>query len=428
MPVLILCVDPDMAFLSSLEKSLGESFSLVKAQSGAKAMELAGQVQGIALAVVSLTLPDMDGVELLTTLASKLPDVGRIAVMTDRDCDALTRAVNATGVDGVLHKPVRPKELLAVLKRGHRRRQDCRQDVQLKDALRGSVKVLLDLMEIIDPLALGRSKRAFKRAMELGRRLKAKSPWQLEMAVMLSHIGCLVLPIELTRKLDAGQDFSPEEQKLFFRHPAIAAKLLSNIKRMEDVATIVLHQNSKYSDKLPLESRILKAVLDLDRQERKGLEPSDAMAVLKKRADQYDPRVLEALEDMSDTGGGEVEEVEAADLEPGMIMARDLKNAEGVVLLLKGQHLTHASTTRLKLFAVDLGLKGPVQVVAGKRAKLEPVAASAEGGDGVEPVAEAASVPGDAAAGQETSGQGASGQGASARGASGQETKTPPRD
>ncbi len=371
MPAVILFVDPDKDFLASMEKSLGGTFKVLTAPTGAAAMDQAQNTR-LSVVVANPVLPDMDGVELFSRMGCVLPDASRVAVMDGQDCDVLSRAVNEAGLSGVLFKPVRPKEMAGVLKRALGHHSDCIQNQQvLQETLRGSVKVLLDLMEILDPSALGRSRRVRKRALELGRRLKAVSAWQLEMTVLLSHIGCLVLSNEITRKLDGGQDLTPEEQKLFFRHPAIAAKLLANIKRMDGVTQAILHQNSKYSKDIPLESRILKAVLDLDRQERKGLQASEGMAVLKKRAEFYDPEVLAALDDMLDAGVGEAREVDVKELEPGLVMARDLKTDDGTVLLLKGQHLTKASTARLKLFAGDLGLSGPVAVVVGRKVDVE---------------------------------------------------------
>lgn len=367
MPPTILIVDPDKDFLAAMEQALGGNFDLRTASGGTAARELVRNARGLSLVVANPVLPDMDGVEFLVQTACQLPDVSRVAILDDRDCDILARLINEAGVMGVLFKPVKSKDVAEVLKRALGRHQECVQERHtLQETLRGSVKVLLDLMEVLDPPAVGRSRRVRKRALELGRRLKARSAWQLEMAVMLSHIGCLVLPNEITRKLDDGRDLTPEEQKLFFRHPAIAAKLLSNIKRMDSVAQAVLYQNSKYSKEIPLESRILKAVLDLDRQERKGLQTPEGMQVLKKRSDWYDPDVLAALDDILDPAGAQARELAVEDLVPGLIMARDLKTSDGTVLLLKGQHLTKASTARLKLFAEDLGLAGPVSVVDGK--------------------------------------------------------------
>lgn len=362
----ILLVDPDKEFLGVMGQALGRDFEVHTARAAKAALEQARNAR-LAVVVVNPVLPDMSGVDLLNRLAELKPDISRLAVLDDHDGDMLVRLVNEVGVMGLLVKPVQPRQALEVVRRGQERHMVCVQErLGLQETMRGSVKVLLDLMEVLDPSALGRSRRVRKRALELGRRLKAASAWRLEMAVMLSHIGCMVLPNEITRKLDDGRDLTVDEQKLFFRHPAIAAKLLSNIKRMDSVAQAVLHQNAKFSKDIPLESRILKVVLDLDRQERKGLETAESVMILKKRGELYDPDVLAALDEILDTGGGAVREVAVADLEPGMVMARDLKTGDGVVLLLKGQHLTKASAARLKLFAGDLGLPDSVAVEEGR--------------------------------------------------------------
>ncbi len=369
MPAKILLVDSDAQVLEDLSAALGQHYPLVTAASGKAALQAMAGGDPVAVLVCNLELPDMDGAALLARVGELSPQTVRMAVSPRAEYKLALKAVNQGKAVKVLGRPLTPQSVAAALAEGLTLYQAYVREKELfRDTLQGTVKVLVDILGLVSPHAIGRSKRIKDRAMLLGRMLGAKPAWQLDLAVTLSHVGCVALPKQIVAKLENGEDFTPEERRQFDLHPRIAARLLHNIARMANVAQIILNQNRKASENPPLESRILKAVLDLDHLERKGAPSAKALAAMRQRQGAYDPKVLDALaaylKQCSEEAG---REVPLDQLEEGMVLAQDLLGNDGVKLLLKGQAVSKASLMRLKMFAEELGVAGPVLVAPGRK-------------------------------------------------------------
>src|SRR6185503_19614862 len=74
---------------------------------------------------------------------------------------------------------------------------------------------------------------------DLADKLEIRERWQVEVAAMLSQLGCIVLPAEVAEKLYYGQPLSPQEDAMVARLPAVTAQLLGNIPRLEVVRGIL---------------------------------------------------------------------------------------------------------------------------------------------------------------------------------------------
>jgi hypothetical protein len=75
--------------------------------------------------------------------------------------------------------------------------------------------------------------------------------------------------------------------------------------------------------------------------------------------------VLDALKaHITEQIGGEVKLTRLEHVEVGMVLAEDLVNADGTVLLLKGQSISDNALKRLKALPDLLKLKGPFPILA----------------------------------------------------------------
>ena len=63
--------------------------------------------------------------------------------------------------------------------------------------------------------------------------------WQIDIAAMVSQLGCVTLPSDVADRAYRGSGLSEREQELVDRLPETSARLLENIPRMESVARIV---------------------------------------------------------------------------------------------------------------------------------------------------------------------------------------------
>ena len=109
----ILIVDDDQSVLSSTVRVLEKSgFESDTAQTGQEAIEKSKK-QHYDAALIDLKLPDMDGIAVLAEA-----DLGSTVKIMLTGYPSLISGLSAMerGVDAYLHKPVRPEELILLVK------------------------------------------------------------------------------------------------------------------------------------------------------------------------------------------------------------------------------------------------------------------------------------------------------------------------
>jgi two-component system response regulator MtrA len=109
----VLIIDDDKAVLSVMVKVLEKNgFEADIAETGKEAIEKS-RIRHYDVTLVDLRLPDMDGIEVL----SKANFAGTVKIMLT-GYPSLVTGIQAMdkGVDAYLHKPVRPEELIGLMK------------------------------------------------------------------------------------------------------------------------------------------------------------------------------------------------------------------------------------------------------------------------------------------------------------------------
>jgi thioredoxin reductase (NADPH) len=114
----ILTVDDDAEVLQAVARDLrreyGDRFRVIRAESGATAMEALQQLKlrsdPVALFLVDQRMPQMSGVEFLEQALQLFPDTKRALLTAYADTDAAIRAINTTQIDYYLMKPWDPPE------------------------------------------------------------------------------------------------------------------------------------------------------------------------------------------------------------------------------------------------------------------------------------------------------------------------------
>lgn len=114
----ILAVDDDPEVLQAVARDLrreyGDRFRILRADSGATALEALQQVklrnEPVALFVVDQRMPQMSGVEFLEQAIELFPDAKRVLLTAYADTEAAIRAINTARIDYYLLKPWDPPE------------------------------------------------------------------------------------------------------------------------------------------------------------------------------------------------------------------------------------------------------------------------------------------------------------------------------
>jgi DNA-binding NtrC family response regulator len=113
--VRVLVVDDEEGIRKSLKAVLeGEGFSVDTAENGQEAIAKS-KAASYNLALVDIRLPDVDGVELLTSMSQTTPKMIRIIVTGYPSFDNAIDAVNR-GADGYIVKPFTMEQLLNTIK------------------------------------------------------------------------------------------------------------------------------------------------------------------------------------------------------------------------------------------------------------------------------------------------------------------------
>lgn len=115
---IIFAVDDEPAVLNAVERDLrhkfGGQFRVLKAESGAAALEALAQLklrqEPVAAFVVDQRMPQMTGVEFLAAALKLEPAAKRVLLTAYADTDAAIRAINEVRLDNYLMKPWDPPE------------------------------------------------------------------------------------------------------------------------------------------------------------------------------------------------------------------------------------------------------------------------------------------------------------------------------
>ena len=376
----ILCVDDEQNVLDGLTRSLRNSFSVETALGGQAGLGILRTADPFAVIVSDFRMPHMSGAEFLAAARQIAPDSVRVLLTGQAGLDGAIAAVNEGNIFRFLTKPC-PTDVLVKSLSGcvEQYRLVTAERVLLGQTLHGSIKALTDVLALSNPEAFGRATRVRRMVSELMADLKIPDQWAVEVACMLSQIGCVALPPKLQEKLYKGELVSKEEVQMVERASRVTEQLLANIPRLEPVREILNLHARHYTgdekcgdgitgDALPWGARALKIVLDFDYLSSNH-EARDSLSVLASREGWYDPAILKAF---MDSHGGEDKEVRYCDLRvreitPGMRFAQDVRSTKGVLLIARGQEVSDSLIERLHNYYFAMGVREPVRMAVPPR-------------------------------------------------------------
>jgi response regulator RpfG family c-di-GMP phosphodiesterase len=359
----VLFVDDEPNVLNGIRRSLRNDFDIHTAASGKEALQILEGDEPFGVVVSDCRMPEMDGIELLQRCSKVSPQSVRIMLTGNLDQETAVKAVNTGDVFKFLNKPCEADALKQVIGQAVRQYELVTAEKELLEkTLKGSIKVLADLLAIVKPEAFGRTARLRRKVRDVSKHIDGARLWELDAAALLSQLGCINVAPEILDKVQRGDVLSEREATDFAAHPLLGAELIGRIPRLGRVANIIQYQNKNYDgtgfplddvakDEIPLEARVLHAVLLHDELRQQGRSEAAILDKLKRTPDQVDPRVLEALvkaADLSDTA--DVIRVLPSELVLGMVVQEDIHTDQGVMLLCHGQEVTPAIREHLVTF------------------------------------------------------------------------------
>lgn len=380
-PPRILFVDDDANVLAAFQRNLRKQFTFDTANSGTEALALIKECGPYAVIVADMQMPGMNGVELLARARQDAPDTVRVMLTGNADQQTAMDAVNEGAVFRFLTKPCEPQQLQFTLETSLRQYEMTRVERDLlENTLGGAIKVLGEVLSMVDPSSFRRGQKLRDSAKAFGRHLNLATTWELEIAAMLSHVGYVSLPPTILRKLDNQIDLSPREQMTIDHAPQIGHDLMANIPRLEYVAKIILYQNKRYDGSgfpagdvsgglIPFGARMLRILDDRAMLEDEGIAKLKAFDAMKQRVGYYDPELLlrcfECFPSFlinTISAEREVRYVKINDLGDGDVLVSDVRSPSGTLLIGAGNRVTLTMINRLKNYAEFDGVREPIMI------------------------------------------------------------------
>jgi len=365
----VLLVDDEERLLASVSRNLRNFVQLHTLSDPEKTISYMKENGPFAVIISDFQMPKMNGIELLQMVQKIYPNTVRMMLTGQADLTVSINAINKGSIFRFLTKPCEIDNLKEQISSALRQYELVIAEKELlKGTLRGSLKVITDILSMMNPNTFGKSNVVKDYVKEMQNTLKIPNFWMLDVAASLYLIGFCLLPEDIIRKTNAAEQLSPMEQEMFDTFPELSAKIISNIPRMEAVAEIISDMNySELSSDLMIETKVLRAVNDFLTLTNR-VNPVAALEIISKMDTVYDPEIVEILSDVSSRKGEyRLMNMFVAQLLEGMILEEDVTTNEGILLIRKGQVLNELSITRLSNYSSACGVKEPIRVLVVKQ-------------------------------------------------------------
>ena len=378
----ILLVDDEPNVLQSMQRQLRKRFNVVTAESGNKALAVLKNEGPFAVIVSDMRMPGMDGVQLLTQVKDTFPDTVRIMLTGNADQQTATEAVNVGQIFRFLTKPCSTASLATSLALAVRHFKLVTAEKELLNkTVKGSITVMAELLSLANATAFSSGYRIKPLVNAIVRDLQLLSPWQYEVAALMSQIGCITLPGDILHKLQAGITLSDEEQQMYENHPKVGGRLIRKIPRLENVADMIEYQLRSFDcsnrsegqdDDVLLGAEILKVTIEYDLLRQQDYGHLQALRHMREQSGKYNLEIIDLLAKHRPAEiHSIIKNLSFKDIVPGMIAVEDVFAKNGTMLIPKDQEITWSVIQSLSNFSKRVGIIEPIRVRVAESAEVE---------------------------------------------------------
>jgi putative nucleotidyltransferase with HDIG domain len=351
-------VDDEVNILRALQRLLrSEPMNLLTASTPEQALSLIDQ-EDINVIVTDQRMPEMSGVDLLSTVRDRQPEIVRMMMTGYTEMRIAVEAINRGEIFRLITKPWNDEDLKTTLRQAfdqydlkgeikrlnqvtreqnfkfqdmnrnleEKVRERTRQIAEKNDELRTgyvqTVRALAEAIDAKDAYTRGHSERVGVYASRIARQLGLR-PDEIErvyISGILHDIGKIGIPDAIITK---PARLTPEEYEEIKKHPEIGARILEPVQFLANVVPCVRHHHEWFDgsargyphqlrgDQIPAPSRIILVADTLEamtsnRPYRDGL-PLDVVVreLHKYSGSQFDPTVVDALMRLLEDEGDE---------------------------------------------------------------------------------------------------------------------------
>lgn len=379
----VLFVDDEPNLLAAVQRQLRAKVNLRTADSAAGALDILAADGPFSVVVSDMRMPEMDGVEFLHRVRTTSPHTVRIMLTGNTDQDTAIRAVNESNIFRFLSKPCPAGSLLKAIGDAQEQYRLLTAEKQLlEQTLKGSVRLLTEILELVNPETFGRAGQIRDRVRRIASKLQLEDTWQVEIAAMLCHLGSVSLPPDLLRRAASRAPLNNDETQVLREIPSVSERLIRNIPRLESVAEAILYQAKNFDgtgypdddrsgERIPLGSRLLRIAIDIQSSVDAGKSEADAWSELFNHPGKYDLGIVQRSIGSADSSAGAAPgadtkalELSVTQLSAGHRLRASVHTKGGLLLAKEGTILTEAVIERIRNFERLSGVRQPLVVEA----------------------------------------------------------------
>lgn len=403
-PYKILVVDDETSILSAVKRLLRPlGHDIHTALSGQQGLQVLAQTP-IDLVISDMRMPEMNGAQFLAEVAKKWPNIMRILLTGYADLDSTVAAINEGHIYSYLPKPWEDDQFRLMVKRAlhvrylekerqrlealtkkqnkeltylntnlgkevQARTEEIRQTAafletaygELKKSYTAAIPIFANLIEMRGGKSSGHNRDVAEHAKLLGQALslEEEAVQTIYFAALLRDIGEIGISESILKQ--PYNNLRTEQRREMEHHPIVAEALLMSLETLQPVAKIIRHHHERFDGKgfpdglmgeaIPLGARILTIISDYDALQRGRLFKESMTAyeakefLLANAGQRYDPELVTFYVEILDqlTKAGKITEdisLDVDNLEPGMVLSRELVTADGILFLNKGHELS----------------------------------------------------------------------------------------
>ncbi len=305
----VLIVDDDNRSRKTISKQLEiEGYTVFQAQNSSAALRYVQQFTP-DLIISDVSVPGSNGSEFYRVVRQTWTTIPFILLISKGDTRAIQRG-REMGVEDYLVKPVDGDNLVRIVHARLLRSAEI-QVALIDQAYLETVEVLANTVEGRDPYTHGHIGRVAMYAEWLAEALgwPKEQLRILAFGARLHDIGKIIIPDHILKK---PGDLTTDEWELMKQHPTAGARILSNIKHLNNAVNYVLYHHERWDGSgypsglkgrdIPMEGRLL-AIADVydalttDRPYHPARPRSEVIHYLKSRAGvQFDPDLVPIFE------------------------------------------------------------------------------------------------------------------------------------
>jgi len=344
----VLFVDDEINILKAIQRLLrNEPLQVLTASRAHEALDLLSQ-HACQVVVTDQRMPEMSGVDLLSSVRERHPDIVRMMLTGYTEMTIAVDAINRGEIFRLITKPWNDEELRATIRQAcdhHDLKQEIRrlnqvtreQNFKLQDMNRNlegkvrertkqlaekhqelrtayveTIKALAEAVDAKDSYTRGHSERVGVYASKIAREMGFPKEFieRVYIAGVLHDVGKIGVRDVVITKPDR---LTPEEYAEIMEHPEVGAKILEPVSFLADIVPCVRHHHEWFDgssrgyphrlrgEQIPLPSRIILVAdtveaMTSDRPYRKAMSLEQVLRELTKYSgSQFDPVCVDAM-------------------------------------------------------------------------------------------------------------------------------------